>query len=258
MSALLECRNVTKFYGGLAAVQDLSFSVGEREIFGIAGPNGAGKTTLFDVISAHTPISSGAIYFNGVPIHRMGSYEICRKGIVRTFQIPVVFPSQSVMMNTVVGAQFGNHGRSILSLIRFQEAILQQARDALGFVGLLDKADAPSGNLALFDKKRLMLASALAATPQILMLDEPVGGLNPTEIEELMRLILKIRDQGVTVIIIEHVMKALMGLSDRVLIMHHGQKLFEGLPEEVSNDPQVLKAYLGEQFALNSGPQKKA
>ena len=245
MNVLLECRKVSKFYGGLAAVQDLSFSIAEGEILGIAGPNGAGKTTLFDMISAHTPISDGEIYFEGEPIRKLRNFEICRKGIARTFQISVVFSSQSVLINTFVGAQFGNHRRSISSLIGFEKKVMQRARDALAYVGLLDKEDVSSDSISLFDKKRLMLASALAAQPRVLMLDEPVGGLNATEIEEIMELIRKIRKQGITIIIIEHVMKALMGLSDRVLIMHYGQKLFEGIPEEASRNPEVLKVYLG-------------
>lgn len=259
MTNLLECRNVTKFYGGLAAVQDLSFWVNEGEIFGIAGPNGAGKTTLFDVISAHTLISAGEIYFQGNPIHKKPSYEIYRMGIARTFQIPVVFQSQSVLMNVVVGSQFGRHGRSLLSLLRFEDEVIQQALKSLSLVGLTESAEATSANLSLFDKKRLMLASALATKPKLLLLDEPVGGLNTSEIEEFMGLTRKIRDEGVTIIIIEHVMKALMGLSDRVLIMHYGQKLFEGLPEEASHNSEVLRVYLGEQFARkNQGRYREA
>jgi branched-chain amino acid transport system ATP-binding protein len=255
MSILLECRNVTKYYGGLAAVQGLSFQVNEGEIYGIAGPNGAGKTTLFDVISAHTPISAGEIYFRGIPIHKKPSFEIYRLGIARTFQIPVVFQSQSVLMNVVVGSQFGCRGRSLISLLRFDGKVIQKAFETLERVGLAEIANEPSANLSLFDKKRLMLASALVADPQVLLLDEPVGGLNVNEINELMGLIRKIRDEGVTVIIIEHIMRALMGLSDRVLIMHYGQKLFEGLPEEASRDQQVLAIYLGEQFSRNKSKQ---
>jgi branched-chain amino acid transport system ATP-binding protein len=180
-------------------------------------------------------------------------------GIARTFQIPVVFQSQSVLMNAVVGSQFGRRGRALLGLLRFEEEVIQQASKSLALVGLVESAAAPSANLSLFDKKRLMLASALAAGPQILLLDEPVGGLNTKEIEEFMGLTRKIRDEGVTIIIIEHVMKALMGLSDRVLIMHYGQKIFEGSPEEAGCDPQVLRVYLGEQFAMkNPRMQKKA
>jgi ABC-type branched-subunit amino acid transport system ATPase component len=172
-------------------------------------------------------------------------------GIARTFQIPVVFQSQSVLMNAVVGAQFGRRGHSLLSLLRFESEVIQDAQRSLTFVGLAEIAAAPSANLSLFDKKRLMLASALATNPQILMLDEPVGGLNTSEIEAFMGLTRKIRDQGITIIIIEHVMKALMGLSDRVMILHHGQKLFTGPPVEASRDPQVLRVYLGEQFAMS-------
>ena len=251
MTPLLECKNVTKYYGGLAAVKDLSFSIIPGEIFGIAGPNGAGKTTLFDVITGQTTITSGEIFFDGHPIHGLKSYEIFRKGIARTFQIPINFHSQSVLMNAFVGAQFGTRGRSLASLLLFKEDIIRQAQQALDFVGLMEKVNEPSSSLSLFDKKRLMLASALAVKPKILMLDEPVGGLNPNEIEEFMKLVREICSDGVTVIIIEHVMKALMGLSGRVLFMHYGEKFFEGPPEEASRDPQVLKVYLGEQFALH-------
>src|SRR5574341_886185 len=245
MAALLQCRGVSKQYGGLAAVSDLSFALEVGEVFGIAGPNGAGKTTLFDVISGHTRITRGEIWFDGQRVDHLKSYDICRLGIARTFQIPVVFQSQSALMNAVVGAHFGRAGSTGHSLLRFDAETVAGAREALEFVGLGGLLDAPSTTLSLFDKKRLMLASALAMKPRLLMLDEPVGGLNPTEIDRLMGLIQQIRQTGMTIVIIEHVMRALMGLSDRVMIMHYGKRLFVGIPEEARQDPEVLRVYLG-------------
>jgi branched-chain amino acid transport system ATP-binding protein len=254
MGPQLECKNVSKFYGGLAAVRDLSFSVMPGEIYGIAGPNGAGKTTLFDVITGHATITSGEIYLNNQSIHKLKSFEIFRKGISRTFQIPVSFHSQTVLMNAFVGAQFGRGLKSLGNLISFPEDITNEALHALEFVGLGEKINQPSSNLSLFDKKLLMLATALANKPTILLLDEPVGGLNTKEILKFMNLVREVSSYGVTIIIIEHVMKVLMELSDKVLFMHYGEKIFEGIPEEASRDTQVLKVYLGEKFVLSKRP----
>jgi branched-chain amino acid transport system ATP-binding protein len=154
------------------------------------------------------------------------------------------------LMNAFVGAQFGPRSRSLTSLLAYSNDVVHQALKSLELVGLADMADRPSASLSLFDKKKLMLATALVAEPTLLLLDEPVGGLNPKEIAEFMQLVREIRSGGVTVIIIEHVMKVLMGLSDKVLFMHYGERFFEGSPEDASRDPQVLKVYLGEQFAL--------
>lgn len=242
--ALLEAANLTKHYGGLAAVRDLSFSVARGEIFGIAGPNGAGKTTLFDVISGHAPASGGSVVLDGRRIDGLAAHAICQAGIVRTFQIPAVFPGQTVLSNAVVGAEFGHRPRFFSSL-RFAPDIVERARASLAFVGLADRETRVAGLLSVFDTKRLMIASALATEPRLMLFDEPVGGLNATEIRATMDLIRRIRDSGVTIILIEHVMSALMALSDRVMIMNHGEKLYEGSPAEVASDAEVVRVYLG-------------
>jgi len=241
---LLDVAGLSKYYGGLAAVSDLSFSVARGQIFGIAGPNGAGKTTLFDVISGHARASGGSVALEGRSIERLPAHAICQAGIARTFQIPAVFPEQTVFANAVIGAEFGHRPRFISSLW-FDPGIAERARAALAFVGLAHRETERAGLLSVFDTKRLMIASALATEPRLMLFDEPVGGLNPTEIRATMGLIRSIRDSGVTIIVIEHVMSALMALSDRVMIMNHGQKLYEGSPKEVAADAEVVRVYLG-------------
>jgi branched-chain amino acid transport system ATP-binding protein len=243
-STLLEVAQLSKRYGGLAAVDDLTFSVAEGEVFGIAGPNGAGKTTLFDTITGHAHASGGRIVFNGLDIQDRPSHAICQMGVARTFQIPAVFPEHTVLGNIAVGAYFGRGGRSALGL-RFDPQTAARAREAAAFVGLGDRMAAVAGPLSLFDKKRLMIASALATDPRLLMLDEPVGGLNPGETNAILNLVRKVRAAGVTVVLIEHVMRALMSLSDRVMVMNHGRLLFEGTPEDVQRDEEVIRVYLG-------------
>lgn len=242
--SLLEVHDLSKHYGGLAAVHQLSFSVARGQIFGIAGPNGAGKTTLFDVISGHTRATSGEVLLDGRRIERLGAHDVCQAGIARTFQIPAVFPGQTVLANAVVGAEFGHRPR-LFSSLRFDDAIVDRARESLAFVGLADREREIAGRLSVFDTKRLMIASALATEPRLMLFDEPVGGLNPTEIRATTDLIRAIRDAGVTVILIEHVMSALMSVSDHVMIMNHGAKLYQGSPAEVATDAEVVRVYLG-------------
>ena len=242
--ALLEARGLTKHYGGLAAVRDLSFTVARGEIFGIAGPNGAGKTTLFDVVSGHARASGGSVLLEGRRIDQLPAHAICQAGIARTFQIPAVFPGQTVLANAVVGAEFGHRPR-FLSSLAFDKTIVVRAREALAVVGLADREREVAGRLSVFDTKRLMIASALATEPRLMLFDEPVGGLNATEIRASTDLIRGIRDSGMTIILIEHVMSALMAVSDRVMIMNHGAKLYEGTPAEVASDAEVVRVYLG-------------
>ena len=243
-SALLEVVELSKRYGGLAAVDDLTFSVAEGEAFGIAGPNGAGKTTLFDAITGHARATGGRIVFDGRDIQDRSSHAICQMGVARTFQIPAVFPEHTVLGNIVVGAYFGRAARSVPGL-RFDPGTAERASEAAAFVGLGDRVDAVAGPLSLFDKKRLMIASAVATDPRLLMLDEPVGGLNPGETDAILDLVRKVRAAGVTVVLIEHVMRALMSLSDRVMVMNHGRLLFEGTPKDVQRDEEVIRVYLG-------------
>jgi branched-chain amino acid transport system ATP-binding protein len=251
---MLEVQGLSKYFGGLAAVDDLSFSVAEGETFGIAGPNGAGKTTLFDAITGLARATSGRIVFSGDEIQDRSSHLICHRGLARTFQIPAVFPEHTVLGNIVVGAYFGHRSGGIPGLA-FDDDTVERAREAAAFVGLGDRLPAVAGPLSLFDKKRLMIASAIAARPRLLMLDEPVGGLNPGEIDAILDLVGRVRTSGVTVILIEHVMRALMTISDRVMVMNHGRLLFEGTPADVQRHEEVIRVYLGTESATDAvGP----
>ena len=249
--ALLEVVELSKRYGGLAAVDGLTFSVSQGEVFGIAGPNGAGKTTLFDTITGHARATGGRIVFGDRPIQNRSSHAICQLGVARTFQIPAVFPEHTVLGNVAVSAYFGRAARPLAGL-RFDPQTVERAREAAAFVGLGDRLDVVAGPLPLFDKKRLMIASAIATDPRLLMLDEPVGGLNPGETEAILDLVRAVRTAGVTVVLIEHVMRALMSLSDRVMVMNHGRLLFEGTPQDVQRNEEVIRVYLG--TALEEGP----
>ena len=239
MTTILEGQHITKRFGQLAAVDDLSFKVEEGEIFGIAGPNGAGKTTLFNVLSG-VYSGSGEIVFDGHQINRLRPYQICRRGLARTFQITTVFSTLTVYENVKVGAYFGNTAANT------EETIKQ----ALAFVGLKGRENTVAGRLRLFEKKLTMVAAALATGPRLLMLDEPVGGLSPAEIEQSMALFRRINSElGITLIVIEHLMKVLMGISQRMMIIHNGRKIRTGTPEEVANDKQVIEVYLGAEYA---------
>jgi len=243
---ILQCEKVSKYFGQLAAVKNLSFFVNPGEIFGIAGPNGAGKSVLFNVITKvpYGP-TSGMIMFDDQYIHKLKPHEICRLGISRSFQTPVIFPSITVLENVMIGGFFGK----AKSLFRAdQERVKSSSIEALDFVGLLHKKDVLAGNLLLGDEKLLMIASCLATEPKIILLDEPMGGLNPTEIEQTMDIIKKINEKGITVIAIEHIMKALMGISNRMMILHYGEKIAEGTPKEIADNELVIEAYFGEKI----------
>lgn len=239
MEPLLKVEGLSKNFGKFVAVNKLSFEVFEGEIFGIAGPNGAGKTTLFNIITKipYGP-TTGRITLKDVETHKLAAYEICQKGIARTFQIPQICSSLSVLDNVIVGATFGTKAK-VKDRIR-------EAMKAVDFVGLIDKKDVSGKDLSLFDKKKCMIASALVMKPLLLLLDEPVAGLNKSETDQMTELIKKIHLQGVTIMIIEHVMAVLMTLSDRVMILSYGEKITEGTPEEVAANENVIKVYLGE------------
>jgi branched-chain amino acid transport system ATP-binding protein len=237
---LLEGRAVCKNYGGLRAVVDVSFSVAHGEILGIVGPNGAGKTTLFDVITGLTKATSGDVLLDGESIVDAPVHRRTELGVARTFQQPTIADSLSVLENLYVAASFrrGRNGDG-------RDGDVAVALRQLDFVGLTERAEAEAGPLGVFDKKRLMLGTALAANPTVLLLDEPFGGLNPQEIEHVMRLIRRVRDEGMAVVVIEHVMRALTSLADRVLVMHHGAELFAGTPGQMLANEQVIDVYLG-------------
>jgi branched-chain amino acid transport system ATP-binding protein len=242
---ILKTENVSKYFGSFAALKDLSFEVFDKEAFGIAGPNGAGKTTLYNIISGIPySLTSGRITFLGREIQRMRPHRIVQLGLSRTFQIPVFFGSLTYLENTVVGATFGTSSGSGL----FRKIPKHEASEALDFVGLAAKKDVPADTASLFDMKLLMIASAVAFKPKLIMLDEPVGGLSEAEIPEFLRLVKKIKENEITIILVEHVMHVLMGVCDRVMVIDHGEKLAEGKPVEISHDNRVIKAYLGEEY----------
>ena len=237
---LLEVCDVTKRFGGLLALQQVHCTIEQGQITGLIGPNGAGKTTLFNLIAGAFAPDQGRILFQGKPIQRLPSNAICKRGIARTFQMVRPFLSLTVLHNVVMAAAFGS--ATPLSLPQAE----QRAWQWLAFVGLTEKAHLAAKSLALGERKRLEIARALATQPQLLLLDEVIAGLNPTEVSQFMALIREIQRRGVTIFLIEHVMKAVLGLSDKVIVLHHGEKIAEGPPQEVMQNSQVVAAYLGQ------------
>ncbi|MFQ5915247.1 MAG: ABC transporter ATP-binding protein [Nitrospinota bacterium] len=241
---IFEGKGVTKGFGGLLAVSEVDFTVRRGEILGLIGPNGAGKTTLVNCITGVFPVDKGTMSFNGTRINGLKPHRITRLGIARTFQVVQPFPNLHALDNVAMGALFG-HTRAENNIHQAREI----GREKLEFVGLSKMAHRLAAELTLVERKRLELAKSLATDPELLLLDEVNAGLNRVETEEAISLIRKIRDQGVTILIIEHVMKVIMGLSDRVFVLHHGEKIADGNPHQVTSDEQVIRAYLGDKFA---------
>jgi len=239
MTTILEIERVSRHFAGLVAVHDVSFSLSQGEILGVIGPNGAGKTTLVSLISGTLVPTSGNISFEGHSLAGISAFRRARLGIGRTFQIMRPFPGLSALDNVAVGALFGHSGETSLARAR------EQARTHLDFVGLGKFADHRADEMGGPGQKRLELAKALAMRPKVLLCDEVMAGLNLVEIDEVIDIIQKVRDQGISVLVIEHVIKAIKSLSDRLLVLHHGQKIADDTPDHVLSDARVIEAYLG-------------
>ena len=241
---LLRAMGLTKRFHGLQAIHDVSFELRQGEMLGLIGPNGAGKTTLVSLISGTLNADGGSLFFEGKPIDHLAPYERAHLGIGRTFQVTKPFPRLSVLENVAVGALFGLGGG-----VRDLKEAREQARALLDFTGLAHRADHQGDQLGGPDRKRLELAKALALRPKLLLLDEVMAGLNPSEIDEVVAIVKKIRDSGTSILVIEHVMRAIRSLSDRIIVLHHGEMLAEGEPNAILTDPRVIDAYLGKRRA---------
>ena len=235
--SLLKLRRVAKFFGGLAAVSDVSFGIEKGEILGLIGPNGAGKTTLFNVVNGFYKPTKGEVYFKEKNISGHPPHEICRLGIARTFQVVKPLQRMSVLDNVIASA---------FLRVRSRAQAEDKALETLAFTGLYDDRDVISKGLPLGKRKKLEIARALATQPELLLLDESFAGLNPAELDESIEIMKKIKAKGITIMIIEHHMKVIMAISDRIVVLNYGEKIAEGTPREIGSDPLVVEAYLGE------------
>jgi len=239
MTVLLSVQGVTKRFGGLQALTDVTFDLPEGQILGLIGPNGAGKTTLFNAINGVYPPEEGRIIFRDKDVTTIKTYHHARMGMARTHQIVQPLNELTVRENVMVGACFGRENQGLGQAADIADEVLE-------FVGLAVRADQLAGSLNVAQKKRLEMARALAARPYLLLLDEVLAGLNPSEIGSMVETVKKIRERGITIIMIEHVMKAVMNVSDRIIVLDYGQQIAEGTPEEISKDERVIEAYLGD------------
>ncbi len=241
--AYFEARGITKLFGGLAAVNGVDFKVEQGQIYGLIGPNGSGKTTIFNLINAYFPLTKGEILFEGKKISGLKTYQICKRGVGRTFQVVKPLKRMTVMDNVVASAFL--HAASKAEAVKAAESTVE-------FCELTSYKDKLAKSLPIASRKRLEIARALATKPKLLLLDETAAGLNPSEVEGAITLIKKIRESGVTIIIVEHIMKVIMTISDRILAINHGMVIAEGSPAEVAADHSVIAAYLGEDYSAQS------
>lgn len=241
--AYFEAKGITKYFGGLCAVNNVSFKVDQGQIYGLIGPNGSGKTTIFNLINSYFPLSKGSVHFEGQQVSGLKTYQICRRGIGRTFQVVKPLKRMTVMDNIIASA--------FLHAERKSEAV-DLAERTLEFCGLEPYRDKVAKSLPIASRKRLEIARSLATKPKLLLLDETAAGLNPTEQDEAVQLIQKIRDSGITIIIVEHIMKVIMTISDRILAINHGTVIAEGTPQDVAANKEVITAYLGEDYRAQS------
>jgi branched-chain amino acid transport system ATP-binding protein len=237
---ILEGEGVTKHFGGLAAVHRVDFNINQGEVVGLIGPNGAGKTTLFNLISGSLPTTAGEIRYKGEKITGLKPHQICKKGVARTFQSAKLFAGMTVFENALAASLFGT--KRAISVPNAEK----EAMELLEFVELSTVKTILAKDLPIANRKRLEVARALATKPDLLMFDEVMAGLNPTEVALSMELITKIRNKGVTIFMIEHVMKAIMSVCDRIIVLHHGRKIAEGTPEDITTSQTVVEVYLGE------------
>lgn len=253
--ALLEVSGLTKSFGGLTAVSELNFQIQAGELLSIIGPNGAGKTTLFNLLAGIYKPTSGTITFNGMNMTGCKPYQVVRSGIGRTFQRTTIFRQSTVLDNVIIGrslhAKVGVWGSVLRTSANRQEEqkTQEKAREVLSFVGLADKESRMAGSLTEEAQKRLSISMALATGPKLLLLDEPTGGVNLEEISGLMELVGKLRQSGITICLIEHKMRMVMSISDRIIVLSYGKKVAEGTPKEVANNEEVIRAYLGARYA---------
>jgi branched-chain amino acid transport system ATP-binding protein len=239
----LKVEGLCKSFGGLKAVNNVTFDVAEGEIIGLIGPNGSGKTTTLNLLTGFLKPDSGIVTFRGENVAGLSRSQMCRKGVARTFQLIKPFLGFTALQNVMVGRVYGQESAKNL------KAAADESRQVLDRVGLLKKADVLAKDLTLMQRKRLELARALATRPQLLLLDELMAGLNHAEAEEAMRLVKEIRDSKITIVIVEHIVKAILGLSDRIAVLNMGQKIAEGPPQEIIHNQQVIEVYLGKAHA---------